>query len=192
MDATTEIDVPLPQRLLAQVDRLAQQRNLTLPQLITLAVDEFVARQPPVPSHDSASPQADTAKEETDAAERSQAERRLIQQGDLYWLQVEETDYPHPHVVIQADVINQSRVKTVVVCALTSNLKRATEPGNLLLDAGEANLSRQSVVVISQVDAVDKTRLGAYIGSLSTRRVEQILTGMHFQQRTFFARYQAD
>lgn len=119
-----------------------------------------------------------------------------IKQGDIYWLQSKMPDgstanYPHPYVVIQDDVINRSRVNTVVVCAMTSNPKRATEPGNILLEAGEANLPRQSVIVVSQVDTVEKAQLGDYIGSLSKQRIEQILAGMRFQQSSFFARYQA-
>ncbi|MCB0211889.1 MAG: type II toxin-antitoxin system PemK/MazF family toxin [Anaerolineae bacterium] len=117
-----------------------------------------------------------------------------IKQGDIYWLQSaagrdSETDYAHPYVVIQDDVINRSRVNTVVVCALTSNKKRATEPGNVVLEVGEANLPRQSIIVVSQVDAVEKTALGTYIGSLSRQRIEQILAGMRFQQLSYFARY---
>lgn len=116
-----------------------------------------------------------------------------IHQGDLYWLRAARADgptvdYAHPYVVLQEDVINRSRVSTVVVCALTSNLKRMTEPGNVLLEAGEANLPRQSVVVISQVEAVEKTALSEYIGSLSRERIEQIFAGMRFQQTAFFSR----
>lgn len=116
----------------------------------------------------------------------------MINQGDLYWLRVARADgpavdYAHPYVVIQEDVINHSRVNTVVVCALTSNLKRMTEPGNVLLEVGEANLLKQSVVVVSQVEAVEKTALGEYIGTLSRQRIEQILAGIRFQQRAFFA-----
>jgi mRNA interferase MazF len=68
------------------------------------------------------------------------------------------------------------------VCALTSNLQRAKLPGNVLLEAGEANLAKQSVVVVSQVSTVDKSQLGEYIGSLSQQRVQQILAGMQFLQ----------
>jgi mRNA interferase MazF len=119
-----------------------------------------------------------------------------IRQGDIYWIYPKgqeglETNYPHPHVVIQDDVINRSRISTVVVCALTSNQKRTTIPGNVLLEPGEANLPRQSVVVVAQVDTVEKTQLGDYIGSLSQQRVGQILAGMRFQQLSFFARYHA-
>jgi mRNA interferase MazF len=108
-------------------------------------------------------------------------------QGDIYWVPVEETGIIHPHVVIQDDVLNRSRIHTVVVCALTTNLQRAKSPGNVLLEAGEANLARQSVVVVSQVSTVDKTQLGQYIGSLSGQRIHQILNGMQFLQ-TFLPR----
>ena len=89
---------------------------------------------------------------------------------------------PHPHVVIQDDTINQSRIATVVTCALTTNLKRAEWPGNVLLAAGEGNLEKASVVLVSQVQAVEKSALGAYIGTLGVERVKQILSGMRFLQ----------
>jgi mRNA interferase MazF len=116
-----------------------------------------------------------------------------INRGDLFWIEPDESrgslpGYSHPHVVVQDDVFNHSRISTVVVCALTSNLNRATEPGNVRLDVGEGNLPKESVVVVSQVSSVDKARLGERIGSLSEERVEQILAGMRFQQVSFFAR----
>jgi mRNA interferase MazF len=111
----------------------------------------------------------------------------IVNQGDIYWVQLEEPGatkpgYTHPQVVIQDNVLNRSRINTVVVCALTTNIKRANLPGNILLEAGEANLPKQSVVVVSQVSTVDKTQLGEYIGSLSKERIDQILTGMKFLQ----------
>lgn len=84
----------------------------------------------------------------------------------------------HPHVVIQNDVFNRSRLGTVVVCTLTSNLKRAQVPGNVLLEEGEANLPKQSVAVVSQLFTVDKEDLMERIGCLSAERVRQILQGI--------------
>ncbi len=106
-----------------------------------------------------------------------------IRQGDVYWVDLgepsgSEPGCRHPCVVVQNDVFNQSRIRTVVVCALTSNLKRAEAPGNVLLEKGEANLPKQSVVNVSQIFTVDKTQLGDYIGALSPRRVRQILAGI--------------
>lgn len=111
-----------------------------------------------------------------------------VRRGDLFWIAPDDSrgpapDYAHPHVVVQDDLFNRSRITTVVVCALTTNLGRVSEPGNVLLDPGEGGLPRQSVVVVSQIDSVKKTRLCERIGSLSHERVEQVLAGLRFQQR---------
>ena len=117
-----------------------------------------------------------------------------INRGDIFWVTLDTGDgleaaIPHPYVVMQDDVFNHSRIHTVVVCALTSNLRRASEtPGNVLLEQGEGNLPRQSVVEISKVSSVEKAQLGEYIGALSQARVEQILAGMRFLQATWFDR----
>ena len=107
----------------------------------------------------------------------------VIQQGEIYWVELgepvgSEPGYRHPHVVVQNNIFNQSRINTVVVCALTSNLKRAEAPGNVLLDAGEANLPKPSVVNVSQIFTVDKSQLDEFIGALSAARIRQIVAGI--------------
>jgi mRNA interferase MazF len=116
-----------------------------------------------------------------------------VNRGDLFWIAPDESrgsvpGYAHPHVVVQDDLFNHSRISTVVVCALSSNLNRATEPGNVLLEPGEGGLTKQSVVVVSQVSSLYKSRLGERIGTLSDERVTQILAGMRFLQSSFFSR----
>lgn len=106
-----------------------------------------------------------------------------ISQGDVFWVDLGRPagsgpGYRHPHLVIQNNLFNQSRIGTVIVCALTSNLKRAAAPGNVMLGAGEANLPKRSVVNVSQVFTVDKTALAARIGAVSPRRIRQILDGV--------------
>ncbi len=108
----------------------------------------------------------------------------VINQGDIYWIELEEPEgsepgYSHPHVVIQNNVFNASKINTVIVCVLTSNLKRAQAPGNVLLEKGEGNLPKQSVVLVSQIFSVDKSQLGEFIGTLSEQRVRQILEGIY-------------
>jgi mRNA interferase MazF len=107
----------------------------------------------------------------------------VINQGDIYWIDLEkpsgsEPGYRHPHVIVQNNLFNQSRIHTVVVCQLTSNLERAKFPGNILLDKKETNLSKDSVVNVSQILAVDKSRLSEYVGTLSSKRVREILNGI--------------
>ena len=107
----------------------------------------------------------------------------MIKQGDIFWLKLtvpkgSEPGFRRPHVVMQNDVFNASRINTVVVCALTSNLKRAQAPGNVTLHKGEANLEKKSVVNISQVVTVNKTDLTEKIGSLSPARTAEIIDGI--------------
>jgi mRNA interferase MazF len=107
----------------------------------------------------------------------------IIRQGDIFWVNLgspkgSEPGFRHPHVVIQNDVFNASLIDTVVVCALTTNLKRAQAPGNVTLNKGEANLAKKSVVNISQVVTVNKSDLEDKIGSLSSKRTEEIIDGI--------------
>ncbi|HUP24945.1 MAG TPA: type II toxin-antitoxin system PemK/MazF family toxin [Thermoanaerobaculia bacterium] len=107
----------------------------------------------------------------------------MIRQGDVFWVALEDprgsaTGYLHPHVVLQNDLFNDSALRTCVVCVLSSNLRRADLPGNVLLDEGEAGLPRRSVVIVSQIFTVDKEDLVEKIGSLSEIRVREILSGV--------------
>lgn len=107
----------------------------------------------------------------------------VINQGDVFWIDLgeptgSEPGYRHPHVVIQNNLFNRSRINTVVVCTITSNLKRAEAPGNVLLSKGEANLTKRCVVNISQLFTVDKSDLREKIGTLSNQRIEQIINGI--------------
>jgi mRNA interferase MazF len=108
----------------------------------------------------------------------------MIQRGNLYWVQLphaegEDARIPHPHVVLQAEN------ETVRLCALTSNLHRASMAGNVLLEVGEGNLPKQCVVEVMKTAHITPAQLGAYIGSLSLARVAQIEAGMRFVERSF-------
>jgi mRNA interferase MazF len=107
----------------------------------------------------------------------------VIKQGDIFWVDLgkpsgSEPGYSHPHLVIQNNVFNRSRINTVVVCSLTSNLQRAHSPGNVMLNKGEANLTKQSVINITQIFTVDKKDLVEIIGSISSERMTQVLEGI--------------
>ena len=108
----------------------------------------------------------------------------MIRQGDLFWITLSEPSgsipgYRHPHVVVQNNLFNDSRINTAVVCTLTSNLKRAGVPGHVLLEPKESGLPKPSVVLVSQLFTVDKSDLTDHITTLSKKRVRQILDGIH-------------
>ncbi len=106
-----------------------------------------------------------------------------IKQGDVFWIDLDapsgsEPGYRRPHVVIQNNVFSTSGIDTVIVCALTTNLKHARFPWNVLLKKGEANLPKQSVVNVSQIFTVDKRDLEERIGTLTRQRIRQIFHGI--------------
>ena len=198
---TIKTSITIPAALLSQVKTLARHLDSSQNRVIQLAIEQFVetyrVRLPlddeGEPIQGPPGPGAHTDLVDRAAEITCSDPQRVVNRGDVYWLQREgaddaEPEIRHPYVVIQEDVLNHSRLDSVVVCALTSNLKRASYPGNVLLDADEAALPKQSVVEVSKVSAIEKTQLGEYIGSLSEPRVGQILAGMRFLQSSYFSR----
>ena len=101
----------------------------------------------------------------------------VINQGDLYWVEMDEPrgsepGYRHPYVIVQNDVFNKSNINTVVACQLTSNIKHASFPGNVLLGKGDGNLPKSSVVNISQISTINKFDLKQKIGKLSNEKIQ--------------------
>ncbi len=107
----------------------------------------------------------------------------MIRQGDIYWADLGDTEGSEPGggrpvAVVQNNAMNQSNIRTVIVCTLTTNLRLAGSRGNVLLDRGEAGTTKQSVVNVSQIVTLDKFQLGEYVGTLSKARVREILSGI--------------
>jgi mRNA interferase MazF len=106
-----------------------------------------------------------------------------MQRGDIWWADLPDpqgsgTGYRRPVLVIQADAFTRSRIATVIVAAITSNLRVAIAPGNVLVRATETGLPRDSVVNVSQVITLDKTILDEYVGHLTTRTMTQVEEGI--------------
>ncbi len=107
----------------------------------------------------------------------------VIKKGSVYWVDFSpgkgsEPIGRRPGLVIQNDVINDSRINTVIMLAITSTLKFGQLPGNVTLRKGEANLPRKCVVNTTQVKSVDKSSVKEEIGSLSEKRMAQVNEGL--------------
>lgn len=107
----------------------------------------------------------------------------VIAQGEVWWADIGEPigsapGCTRPVVVVQCDAMNRSRVATVVCVPLTSNLKWATAPGNVLLKAGATGLPQDSVANVSLIVALDKGQLTERTGKLPRRQLEAILAGI--------------
>jgi mRNA interferase MazF len=107
----------------------------------------------------------------------------VIIYGDVVWLLLPASRGSgpggrRPAIVLQQDRYNKSRVQTIVVATITSNLKLAAAPGNVRLRKGEAGLPRSSVVNVTQLMAVDRDLIGSKIGRLSDKRLAEVWNGL--------------
>jgi mRNA interferase MazF len=107
----------------------------------------------------------------------------VIAQGEVWWAEIgaptgSEPGFRRPVVVVQCDALNRSRSGTVVCVPLTSNLKWADAPGNVLLKAGLTGLPKDSVANSSLIVALDRNQLTERIGRLPDRQLEAILQGI--------------
>jgi mRNA interferase MazF len=107
----------------------------------------------------------------------------VISQGDVWWADLpvptgSGPGFRRPVVVIQSDAFNRSRIATVVIVPLTSNLRWADVPGNVLLPSEATNLPQDSVANASLVISVDKELLTDHVGKLTRAKVELLLAGL--------------
>lgn len=107
----------------------------------------------------------------------------VISQGDVWWAELapptgSEPGYRRPVVVVQGDPLNRSRIATVVCVPLTSNLKWADAPGNVLLSARTTGLPKDSVANVSQVTALDRVQLTEISGKLPLAKIQLLLSGI--------------
>ena len=107
----------------------------------------------------------------------------VIQRGEVWWASLPDPvgsgpGYRRPVLVVQSDEFNHSRIATVIVLTITSNLRLAQAPGNVLLPRKATGLSKNSVVNVSQIVTLDKELLTERIGSLPARLVREVEDGL--------------
>ncbi len=106
-----------------------------------------------------------------------------MHRGEIWWTAFGHPEgsapgYRRPAVVLQIDEFNESPIRTVVVVAMTSNLRIAQAPGSVSCSTRDTGLSRTSVVNVSQVATVDKNRLLERVGVLPQRKLEEVEEGV--------------
>ncbi len=107
----------------------------------------------------------------------------MISQGEVWWADLgepagSEPGFRRPVVVVQGEAFNRSRIATVVCVALTSNLRWAEAPGNVVLEAGLTGLPKDSVANVSQIVTLDRGALTERVGALPADKLELLLLGI--------------
>ena len=106
-----------------------------------------------------------------------------MNRGEIWWADLaeprgSEPGSRRPVVIVQDDLLNASRLRTVMVAPLTSNLVRARAMGNVLLTAEQSGLTRDSVVLVCQVTTIDRDVLTESVGAVPRRALERIDEGL--------------
>ena len=107
----------------------------------------------------------------------------VISQGEIWWAELPAPTgsgpgFRRPVVVVQGEALNRSRLATAVCVPLTSNLRWAEAPGNVLLAARTTGLPRDSVANASQVVALDRNLLEERAGKLPRAKIDLLLSGL--------------
>ena len=107
----------------------------------------------------------------------------VISQGEVWWAELPDPvgsgpGFRRPMLIVQGEALNRSRLATVVWVPLTSNLRWATAPGNVLLPAQSTGLPKDSVANVSQIVALDRSVLTELVGRISRQQLEAVLTGI--------------
>lgn len=107
----------------------------------------------------------------------------VISQGEVWWADIPPpigsgSGFRRPVVVVQGDALNRSRIATAMCVPLTSNVRWANAPGNVLLATRSTGFSKDSVANVSQIVAVGKALLMERVGKLSTAKLELVLAGI--------------
>ncbi len=107
----------------------------------------------------------------------------VIRKGSIYWVDFSpgkgsEPIGRRPGLVIQNDILNDSKLNTVIMLAITSTIKFGELPGNVVMRKGEANLPKRCVINTTQIKSVDKKSIKEKIGTLSKRRMDEVYDGL--------------
>ena len=103
--------------------------------------------------------------------------------GEIWWGEFgipygSEIGYSRPVLIVQDDGFNESRINTVVVLPLTSNLRLLDAPGNVLVRKKESRLNNDSVIIVAQLYAIDRGRLKERISKITRELMEEVEIGM--------------
>ena len=107
----------------------------------------------------------------------------MIEQAEIWWADLDEPvgsgpGFRRPVLVVQCNALNRSRIGTAVCVPLTSNLKWADAPGNVLLPKSESGLPQDSVANVSLIVAIDKDLLSDRVRKIPRRRFDLVLSGI--------------
>ena len=103
--------------------------------------------------------------------------------GEIWWADFgipygSEIGYARPALIVQDDSFNESKIKTIIVVPLTTNLRLSEAPGNVFLRKKESKLDNDSVITVAQLYAIDRSGFKRKISKVNKDIMEQVETGI--------------
>ena len=103
--------------------------------------------------------------------------------GEIWWADLgfplgSEPGYKRPVIVIQDDSFNKSRIRTVIVVSVTTNIDLAELPGNVFLSSQDSDLDKDGVINVSQISTIDKEQLTDKAGKLPYDIIKELNKGL--------------
>jgi mRNA interferase MazF len=107
----------------------------------------------------------------------------VMRRGEVWWARLpdpraSEPGYRRPVLIVQSDAFNQSVIRTIIVAVITSNLRLAAAPGNVMLRKRDSRLTRDSVVNVSQLVTLSKDFLVDRVGKIPPIRIREVEGGL--------------
>lgn len=106
-----------------------------------------------------------------------------MERGEIWWADLgtpggSAPGFRRPLLIVQSDAFNRSRIATTIAVAISSNVRLADAPGNVLMPASESGLPKDSVANVSQVITIDKSVLTTRVGKLPPRFIRAVTEGL--------------
>jgi mRNA interferase MazF len=106
-----------------------------------------------------------------------------MERGEIWWANLDdpsgaEPAFRRPILIVQSDAFNRTRIATTIGVVLTTNLRLADAPGNVLIPRGASGLPKDSVANVSLVVTIDKTQLTERAGTLPARFMRAVTDGL--------------
>jgi mRNA interferase MazF len=107
----------------------------------------------------------------------------VVRRGEIWWAEFGPAHgsppaFRRPALIVQSDAFNRSSIGTVIVAAITSNMARGDDPGNVVLPRAASGLPRPSVVNASQLATLDRSALVSKVGRLSRHHLGRVAEGI--------------
>lgn len=107
----------------------------------------------------------------------------VVERGEIWWADLPEPKgsmpgYRHPVLIVQSDRFNRSNLDTVIGIIITTSLRLANMPGNVVITPRQSGLPEESVISVTQVVTANKSDLLEFVGSLRAEKMEQVENGL--------------